>query len=929
MGRAQAEAGAGLALNGTLFVPVLPIRYANTASVPWTAAQMQTQLFGANSTGSVRDYYEEVSYGAFTVTGTVFDWVQAQSNDIAYEGAENGLNGACAPLILEAISQNDDVVDFGAFDNDGPDGTPNSLDDDGVVDVLLVVHPERGGECGSTNVWSHHGFLSWHFPIPIQTDDPSTGGGRIVVDRYLIAAGQDCLGGINGIGLFCHELGHAIGIKDLYDTDDEVAGDSDGIGVWGLMGAGNWNTTTSPAHMTAWTKERLGWLSYLDLVQDVPTLCLPPVETNPTALRLWTDGEAGEEYFVVENRQQLGFDMNLMNEGLVIYHVDDEVYDELQGDNAVNADERAKALDVECADAFLAAHVVDADDLDVIEAVANNGDATDVWCQGGGGTDFGPGTVPDTRSYSSTATGLRVHNVGPCSGGIGAPPDWVCASYVVGVANPVDVCIADCDDGSCNEIATCEAYWETPNIWVDNDGDGDHDPPAGSIDNQVFVRVRNLGPDVAVATGAALWLAEGAMGLEWPTDAVDLVGTAAFPVIGAGEEQVRSITFTYPDLFDLVGHYCMGVVLGQAWDATISESPPLSNNVAQINSQVLVARAADAGPGRSAGGPCGGPFSRSTRLYLYDGYNPAGKPVTAVIRVGSPPDFDDAVYPDSWSLSFSPGTGPFALTPGMRDSVTVTMSAPSALHGESGHVPLTLWNVTEGKAIGGTVLDFMIDCWDPFAPEQLAAQWRSVPGDVLPEDNVLVEWTPVTVDLGGNPESVQYYEVWRARDAGTPSLVEKVAIDADPAASGFQWHDRLPRADCPTIWTYTVRAVDLGGFAGPFSLPFVLDCEAAVTSAPDVAAGPPALRLAAHPLPVADGTTLRFELPLRGDVDLAVYDARGGRVRTLVSGPRGAGEHAVAWDARDDAGRRLASGVYFALLESEGTRRTLKLVVVR
>ena len=64
-----------------------------------------------------------------------------------------------------------------------------------------------------------------------------------------------CGAGTIEIGVFCHEFGHAFGLPDLYDGSG-----SSGIGHWGLMGSGNWNTPTNPAHFDAWCKSQLGWI---------------------------------------------------------------------------------------------------------------------------------------------------------------------------------------------------------------------------------------------------------------------------------------------------------------------------------------------------------------------------------------------------------------------------------------------------------------------------------------------------------------------------------------------------------------------------------------------------------------------------------------------------------------------------------------------
>jgi hypothetical protein len=94
-------------------------------------------------------------------------------------------------------------------------------------------------------------------------------------------------------------------------------------------------------------------------------------------------------------------------------------------------------------------------------------------------------------------------------------------------------------------------------------------------------------------------------------------------------------------------------------------------------------------------------------------------------------------------------------------------------------------------------------------------------------------------------------------------------------------------------------------------------------------ARPAALALAAQPNPARSVTTLRFALPRAGAVRLALYDAGGRRVRTLVEGARAAGEHVALWDLRDDAGRSVGAGLYFATLEAEGARVTRRVMALR
>lgn len=86
----------------------------------------------------------------------------------------------------------------------------------------------------------------------------------------------------------------------------------------------------------------------------------------------------------------------------------------------------------------------------------------------------------------------------------------------------------------------------------------------------------------------------------------------------------------------------------------------------------------------------------------------------------------------------------------------------------------------------------------------------------------------------------------------------------------------------------------------------------------------------AEPNPVGrHGTTLRFALPRKGDVDLAVYSVSGRRVRTLTNGTRTAGFHAVNWDGRNESGEQVSSGIYFYRIDAGGQKATGKIVLLR
>ena len=97
-----------------------------------------------------------------------------------------------------------------------------------------------------------------------------------------------------------------------------------------------------------------------------------------------------------------------------------------------------------------------------------------------------------------------------------------------------------------------------------------------------------------------------------------------------------------------------------------------------------------------------------------------------------------------------------------------------------------------------------------------------------------------------------------------------------------------------------------------------------------IASAAPAFRLeAARPNPFRPATELVFSLAAEGEARLDVYDVRGARVSTLVSGRQAAGEHRAVWDGRGRDGAALPPGVYFARLEADGKVLSCKMLLAR
>lgn len=380
-------------------IPLLLGRYSNTTDRFTLPSFTQLLFTGPNSTGTMVEYFREVSYNQLEIHGSTYGWYTAPQTQANYAGSDNGLGGGGARFAKDLTQVADATVDFGQFDNDGPDGIPNSGDDDGYVDALMIIHTGGGAEAGDNdNIWSHR----WNFSSAgigeFTTNDAKEGGGFIKINDYIIQPEQSGSGAATDpqvkIGVFCHEFGHILGLPDLYDTKSTAT--SEGVGTWCLMGAGSWggdnNHAEKPAHMSAWCKEKLGWVIPVIVTHDLLNQQIKDVEQNKEFYKIWKDGNPSQEYYLVENRQKTGFDQYLYDSGLLIWHIDNT--------KTSNRDENHKLVDVE-----------EADGKNDLDNQVNRGDAGDIYPGTTNNKTFDINSNPNSRDYSSTDTKVSVLNV--------------------------------------------------------------------------------------------------------------------------------------------------------------------------------------------------------------------------------------------------------------------------------------------------------------------------------------------------------------------------------------------------------------------------------------------------------------------------------------------------------------------------------------
>jgi len=259
--------------------------------------------------GSLNDFYLENSYGAYDVRGAVAGggWFLSRHDYADYRDGYYMLSTGYQ-LALDNMEQVDSCIDFSEFD----------LNQDGHVDAMFMVHAGAdGADNGDVNsCWSHAipGFS-------YMTDDGVVIDGVTNVPEFaMVTQARETT--MCCIAVMCHELGHLVGLPDLY----QGARTQWGVGYWGLMAYGAWgaggNTPWSPSHMEAWSKVEAGFVTPVVITENTYDLRIPDVETNPVIFKVWRNGADCDTCFYLENRQQKGFDTPLPGAGLAIWHID-------------------------------------------------------------------------------------------------------------------------------------------------------------------------------------------------------------------------------------------------------------------------------------------------------------------------------------------------------------------------------------------------------------------------------------------------------------------------------------------------------------------------------------------------------------------------------------------------------------------------------
>lgn len=435
---------------------------------------------------TMKNYYNEVSYNQFGIDVDVVGWYELPHDYDYYLGQDKGFyndNGDAfiAELVMDAINLADeDGVDFSdyAVPTQQSDFSELELEEDyyvkdgvtydQIVPNVFIIHRGTGAEYSTDPniIWSHKWSIlsASYFGELFQTgEEPDVSEleymtiDGVILNTYNIVpeVGQDISGYLKYLypdifgddytgrdpspaypGVYSHEFGHVLGLPDLYD----YGYDSEGVGMFTLMATGSygrnipdrWYSGNTPVHMDAWSKCYLGFVEPIEIKPEdgKQTVTLHPANESKDIYKVVAPGSDGREYFLLENRQQVGFDAGLSYNidgedlhGLVVYHVVNDIFERNfhRPNEAQNWSPHNRGFnlgdDTTYGEYHYAMSVIQADGLFDLEHNNNDGDSGDVYPGKNNVTKINPrGGSPNTVSLyewndGNNETGIIIENI--------------------------------------------------------------------------------------------------------------------------------------------------------------------------------------------------------------------------------------------------------------------------------------------------------------------------------------------------------------------------------------------------------------------------------------------------------------------------------------------------------------------------------------
>lgn len=265
--------------------------------------------------GSVRQYFKDMSGGKFTPSFDVVGPIKL-SKPLSYYGSDSGNNKDVniEEMINEACKAVDDSVNFKDYDNNGDD----------IVDLVYIIFAGYSQSVGnqSIDIWPKSSWIGTGLTLDGVSIRRYGVSNELNYTRNLVNSSGDHIKAINGIGLFCHEFSHTMGLPDFYSYKKLAQIDNQAMEYWDLMDGGEYTDAGyTPTPYTPWEKEVMGWSSVKTLADDSVKVTL---QANEATKVLSNDSR---EYLMLHNLPNSGWYQALYNKighGMLVYRINYE-----------------------------------------------------------------------------------------------------------------------------------------------------------------------------------------------------------------------------------------------------------------------------------------------------------------------------------------------------------------------------------------------------------------------------------------------------------------------------------------------------------------------------------------------------------------------------------------------------------------------------
>ena len=318
---AAKKAGSQIKPEGDINVAVLLVQFKDT-KFTYTKEDVENILNTkdyvyenkiANSIGSARDYFIAQSDGKFRPNFLVTDIVTLD-NEMSYYGGNNSKGDDQRPtyMIRDGIKKADVAgFDFSLCDNN----------DDGEVEFIYCIYAgySESYQADANTVWPHQWQMSAQCGTVtvdgVKCDTYACSSELILNESYEEKLGKM----LNGIGTMCHEFSHCLGLHDIYDTTYESG--NWGMDYWDVMDQGNYAAEGYvPVGYSAYQRDFCGWRDLVELTSG-GKYSMDALTQGGIGYKIVNDANS-DEYYILENRKQEGWDTYLFNSGMLVVHVD-------------------------------------------------------------------------------------------------------------------------------------------------------------------------------------------------------------------------------------------------------------------------------------------------------------------------------------------------------------------------------------------------------------------------------------------------------------------------------------------------------------------------------------------------------------------------------------------------------------------------------